>query len=68
MEICITIDEDHCKELYNSLIQDNNQDIIMECNDNQIFIMIKNAKITSIYNLIDDIIRDYETFKKIEEL
>jgi hypothetical protein len=68
MEICITIDEDHCKELYNSLIQDNNQDIIMECNDNKIFIMIKNAKITSIYNLIDDIIRDYETFKKIEEL
>ena len=68
MEICITIDEDHCKELYNSLIQDNNQDIIMECNDNKIFIKIKNVKISSIYNLIDDIIRDYETFKKIEEL
>ena len=68
MEICITIDEDHCKELYNSLIQDNNQDIIMECNDNKMFIKIKNVKISSIYNLIDDIIRDYETFKKIEEL
>ena len=68
MEICITIDEDHCKELYNSLIQDNNQDIIMECNNNKMFIKIKNVKISSIYNLIDDIIRDYETFKKIEEL
>ena len=68
MEICITIDEDHCKELYNSLIQANNQDITMECTDNKIFIIIKNVKITSIYNLIDDIIRDYETFKKIEEL
>ena len=40
----------------------------MECNDNKIFIKIKNVKISSIYNLIDDIIRDYETFKKIEEL
>ncbi len=68
MEICITIDEDHCKELYNSLVQDNNGDITMECNDNKIFIKIKNVKISSIYNLIDDIIRDYETFKKIEEL
>ena len=68
MEICITINEEHCNELYNSLIQDNNQDITMECNDNKIFIKIKNAKISSIYNLIDDIVRDYETFKKIEEL
>ncbi|WMT51963.1 MAG: KEOPS complex subunit Pcc1 [Ferroplasma sp.] len=68
MEICITIDEEHCNELYNSLIQDNNQDISMECNDNKIIIEIKNAKISSIYNLIDDIVRDYETFKKIEEL
>jgi hypothetical protein len=68
MEICIIIDEEHCKELYNSLIQDNNQDITMECNDNKMFIKIKNAKISSIYNLIDDIVRDYETFKKIEEL
>jgi hypothetical protein len=68
MEICLIIDEEHCNELYNSLIQDNNQDIIMECNDNKIFIKIKNVKISSIYNLIDDIVRDYETFKKIEEL
>ncbi len=68
MEICITIDEDHCKELYNSLVQDNNGDITMECNNNKILIKIKNVKISSIYNLIDDIIRDYETFKKIEEL
>jgi hypothetical protein len=68
MEICITIDEEHCNELYNSLIQDNDKDITMECNDNKIFIKIKNVKISSIYNLIDDIVRDYETFKKIEEL
>lgn len=68
MEICITIDEEHCNELYNSLIQDNDKDITMECNDNKILIKIKNVKISSIYNLIDDIVRDYETFKKIEEL
>ena len=68
MEICIKIDEEHCNELYNSLIQDNDKDITMECNDNKIFIKIKNVKISSIYNLIDDIVRDYETFKKIEEL
>ena len=40
----------------------------MECRDNKITIKIKNAKISSIYNLIDDIVRDYETFKKIGEL
>ena len=68
MEICIKIDEEHCNELYHSLIQDNDKDITMECNDNKIFIKIKNVKISSIYNLIDDIVRDYETFKKIEEL
>ena len=45
MEICITIDEDHCKELYNSLVQDNNGDITMECNNNKILIKIKTSMV-----------------------
>ncbi|WP_337859974.1 KEOPS complex subunit Pcc1 [Ferroplasma sp.] len=68
MEICISIDEKNCTALYNSLIQDNDQDIEMECKEGQLVIKIKNAKISSIYNLVDDIIRDYETFKKIYNL
>jgi hypothetical protein len=67
MEICISIKEENCEALYNSLIQDNNQDILMECSKGKLIIKIVNVKITSIYNLIDDIIRDYETYKKISE-
>ncbi len=68
MELCISIDEKNCNALYNSLIQDNNQDITMKCEDNKLIIKIINVKISSIYNLVDDIIRDYETFKKVGEL
>ncbi|EQB73429.1 MAG: hypothetical protein AMDU4_FER2C00073G0075 [Ferroplasma sp. Type II] len=68
MELCISIDEKNCNALYNSLIQDNNQDIAMKCEDNKLIIKIINVKISSIYNLVDDIIRDYETFKKVGEL
>ncbi|AGO61418.1 MULTISPECIES: KEOPS complex subunit Pcc1 [Ferroplasma] len=68
MELCISIDEDNCNALYNSLIQDNNQDIEMECTNNKLIIKIINVKLSSIYNLVDDIIRDYETYKKVGEL
>ena len=68
MELCISIDEKNCNALYNSLIQDNNQDITMKCEDSKLIIKIINVKISSIYNLVDDIIRDYETFKKVGEL
>ena len=40
----------------------------MKCEDNKLIIKIINVKISSIYNLVDDIIRDYETFKKVGEL
>ncbi len=68
MELCISIEEKNCNALYNSLIQDNNQDITMKCEDSKLIIKIINVKISSIYNLVDDIIRDYETFKKVGEL
>ena len=68
MELCISIDEDNCNALYNSLIQDNTQDIEMECTNNKLIIKIINVKLSSIYNLVDDIIRDYETYKKVGEL
>jgi len=68
MELCISIDEENCSALYNSLIQDNNQDIKMKCEKNKLTIKIINVKLSSIYNLIDDIVRDYETYKKVSEL
>jgi membrane-bound inhibitor of C-type lysozyme len=68
MEICISIDEENCNELYNSLVQDNDNNIEMQCSNNSLTIKIKNAKISSIYNLVDDILRDYETYKKINKL
>ncbi len=68
VEINIEIDEEDCYSLYNSIIADNDENISMECDNNRLKIDIKNAKIISIYNLIDDILRDYETFKKIKEL
>ncbi len=68
MEINIEIDENDCYGLYNSINADNDENISMECYNNKLKIDIKNAKITSIYNLIDDILRDYETFKKIKNL
>jgi len=68
MEINIEIDENDCYGLYNSINADNDENISMECYNNKLKIDIKNAKIISIYNLIDDILRDYETFKKIKNL
>ncbi len=68
MEINIEIDEEDCPGLYNSIIADNDENISMECDSGKLKIDIKNAKIISIYNLVDDIIRDYETFKKIKNL
>ncbi len=68
MELCISIDEENCPALYNSLVQDNNQDIKMKCENNKLIIKIINVKLSSIYNLVDDIVRDYETYKKVSEL
>ncbi|MEM0140020.1 MAG: KEOPS complex subunit Pcc1 [Ferroplasma sp.] len=68
MEITIQISTDSCQELFNSLVQDNDENISMECQNNSIIIKIKNAKLSSIYNLVDDFVRDYETFEKIKNL
>ena len=40
----------------------------MKCENNKLIIKIINVKLSSIYNLIDDIVRDYETYKKVSEL
>ncbi len=68
VEIEIEISTDCCRELYDSLMPDNNDLIKMQCSDKSLDILIKDAKISSIYNLVDDFIRDYETFIKIKKL
>ncbi len=68
MEMLIEIDEDRCMDLYYSLLSDNDENIFMQCSDGKIEINIKNLKLTSIYNIAEDILRNYEVFSKIKNL
>ncbi len=68
MEMSIEIDEERCVDLYNSLLPDNDENIFMKCSDSKIEIKIKNLKLTSIYNITEDILRNYDVFSKIKNL
>ena len=68
MEIEITIgcEGDECQRLASSLNPDDTQDWKTTISAHSIIVNIKTEKITSLYNLVDDLLRSYEVFKKID--
>ena len=68
MDIEITIDceGDECRRLASSLNPDDTQDWKTTISGHSIIVKIKTEKIISLYNLVDDLLRSYEVFKKID--
>ena len=68
MEIEVTIgcDADDCRRLASSLKPDDTENWKTTISDHSVIVNIKTEKITSLYNLVDDLLRSYEVFKKID--
>ncbi len=54
-----------CKDLLNALKADDTNSWRTSVQDNKIRVTATTDKITSLYNLVDDLLRSYEVFKKI---
>ena len=61
------MDEQLCAKFIATFNQDNNSTIDTKCKDGNLVIVIKDLKISSLYNITDDILRNLSTFEKIYE-
>ena len=61
----IAMDDKECSDFQQVLEPDNNNTVRMQCDDHGMTITISELKTTSLYSLVDDILRSYEVFKKI---
>ena len=67
LTLIIHDDNEALKEAMNTINPDNDASIRMELMEDQLTIEIKELKISSIYNISEDILRCYEISKKIRE-
>lgn len=67
MDFRLGVRLDGCELIRQSLNPDNNEDMEITCSENEMVITVRNLGISSLYNLIDDIVRCYEVSKKIFE-
>lgn len=58
---------DACKKFIETFNQDNDSSIHASCENKNLVIVINDLKISSLYNITDDIIRNLNTFEKIYE-
>lgn len=58
---------DTCKKFIATFNQDNNSSIESSCESGNLVIVINDLKISSLYNITDDILRNLSTFEKIYE-
>ena len=67
LEITVEIEcaEDECIGLLHALKADDSNFWKTTVQDGKIKIIASTEKITSLYNLVDDLLRSYEVFKKI---
>lgn len=65
LTISICDDPGILKEAMSSINPDNDKDITMDLVDNKLKIEISNLKLSSIYNVSEDILRCYDISKKI---
>ena len=65
IRVAIECEGQECKDLLNALKADDGNNWNTSIQENRIEIKVTTDKITSLYNLVDDLIRSYEVFKKI---
>jgi hypothetical protein len=56
-----------CENFITTFNQDNDKSITAHCEDGNLVIIINDLKISSLYNMTDDILRNLGTFEKIYE-
>lgn len=61
------MDEELCVKFMSTFNQDNDSTINTKCEDGTLVIVINDLKISSLYNITDDILRNLSTFEKIYE-
>lgn len=69
MEIKVSIqcDDSECHKLLQALKADDTNEWKTDLVDNRILVAVTTDKITSLYNLVDDLLRSYEVFKKLND-
>ncbi len=65
IKVAIECEGQECQDLLNALKADDANNWITEAKDDKIVVTASTDKITSLYNLVDDLLRSYEVFKKI---
>ncbi|MEM0156696.1 MAG: hypothetical protein QXN26_01350 [Thermoplasmataceae archaeon] len=66
IDLTICVKSLDCKSLKMVLEPDNDSRICIHCDDDCAKITIDNVKETSMYSIIDDLIRSYEVYEKIK--
>ena len=61
------MDKGLCEKFIATFNQDNDGTINAHCEDQKLVIVIDDLKISSLYNMTDDILRNLSTFEKIYE-
>jgi len=64
-DLSVDVDPETCEMIRKSLNPDNDPNITMVCSGGKLSVNVRNLKISSLYNITDDILRCYETSKKI---
>ena len=69
MEISVSIecDDSECQKLLKALKADDTKDWQTDVLENKVVVTVKTDRITSLYNLVDDLLRSYEVFKKLND-
>jgi len=67
VELKIECSTKHAKKLIRVLRPDNDTSISMQVQGNMLVINISKLKATSVYNVLDDILRNYEVYREIDE-
>ncbi len=65
IKVAIECEGQEGRDLLNALKADDANNWITEVKDDKIEVTVSTDKITSLYNLVDDLLRSYEVFKKI---
>ncbi len=65
IKVAIECEGHECTDLLDALKADDANNWVTVVKDGRIEVTVSTDKITSLYNLVDDLLRSYEVFKKI---
>ena len=65
IKVSIECEGQECEDLLSALKADDANNWITSVRENKVEVTVTTDKITSLYNLVDDLMRSYEVFKKL---